>query len=65
MRIILMNLLNVELTELYVEQNYEEFKSRNKSEPFLFSSERREIEINDMSFFKYSKPLDTLYVYIK
>ena len=61
----LMNILNVELTELYVEQNYEEFKNRNKSEPFLFTSERREIEINDMSFFKYSKPLDTLYVYIK
>lgn len=61
----LMNLSNVELTVLSADQNYEEFKNRNKSEPFLFSSDRREVEINDMSFFKYSKPLDTLYVYIK
>ena len=65
MRIILMNSLNVELTELYVEQKYEEFKNRNKSEPFLFSGERREIEINDVSFSRYSKTLDTLYIYIK
>lgn len=61
----LMNLSNVELAELSTEQNYEEFKNRNKSEPFFFSNKRREIEINDISFFKYSKILDILYIYVK
>lgn len=65
MRLILMNLSNVELTELSAEQNYEEFKNRNKSEPFFFSNKIQEIEINDVSFFKYSKILDTLYIYVK
>lgn len=65
MRLILMNLSNVELTELSVDQNYEEFKNTNKSEPFFFSNKRQEIEINDVSFSKYSKILDTLYIYVK
>ena len=65
MVLVLMNLSNVEIMELSVEQNYEEFKNRNKSEPFLFSSKRQEIEISDISFFKYVKTLDILYVYVK
>lgn len=61
----LMNLSNVELADLSVEQNYEEFKITNKSEPFFFSNERQEIEINDISFSKYVKTLDILYIYVK